>query len=68
MAAPLELIGKLVVGQVPAGVLHQGHRDAGVDRVLGVRASHRLVLKVGCRVLLNVRIFFTIVDRVNVRG
>ena len=28
--APLELVGHVVVGQVPAGVLHQRHGDPGV--------------------------------------
>ena len=44
-AAPLELLGHVVVGLVPAGVLHQGHGDAAVDGVLGVGPRHRLVLE-----------------------
>ena len=44
-AAPLELLGHVVVGLVPAGVLHQRHRDAAVDGVLGVGPRHRLVLE-----------------------
>ena len=42
---PLELLSHGVVGQVPARVLHQRHRDARIDGVLGVRTRHRLVLK-----------------------
>ena len=42
---PLELLSHGVVGQVPARVLHQRHRDARVDGVLGVRTRHCLVLK-----------------------
>ena len=44
-APPLELLRHGVVGQVPARVLHQRHRDAGVDGVLRVRPRHRLVLE-----------------------
>ena len=43
--APLEVLGHVVVWEVPAGVLHQGHRDPRVDRVLGVCPRHCLVLK-----------------------
>ena len=42
---PLELLRHVVVGEVPAGVLHQRHGYPGVDRVLGVSPRHRLVLK-----------------------
>ena len=42
--APLEVVCHLVVGQVPARVLHEGHGDPGVDGVLGVGPRHRLVL------------------------
>ncbi len=44
-AAPLKLLRHSVVGAVPARVLHQRHRDAGVDGVLCVSSRHRLVLE-----------------------
>jgi len=44
-APPLELLRHGVVGQVPARVLHQRHRDAGVDGVLRVRPRHRFVFE-----------------------
>lgn len=43
--APLELVGHVVVGEVPSGVLHERHGDPRVDGVLGVRPGHRLVLE-----------------------
>ena len=49
-AAPAQWLGQVIVGQVPAGVLHQSQRQPRVHRVLGVGARHRLVLSVGgCR-------------------
>ena len=43
--APLELVGHVVVGEVPSGVLHERHGDPRVDGVLGVRPGHGLVLE-----------------------
>lgn len=50
VAAPAQRRRHAVVGLVPAGVLHQGERDAREHRTLRVRAGHRLVLRNGAQI------------------
>ena len=43
--SPVQVLRHVVVGAVPAGVLHQRERDAGKDRVVGENPGHCFVLE-----------------------
>lgn len=43
-STPVERRRMLILSPVPAGIFHHGKRYSAEDRVLSMRASHRLVL------------------------
>lgn len=45
VSSPVQVLRHVVVGAVPAGVLHERERDTGKDRVVGENAGHCFVLE-----------------------